>query len=232
METMDIEQLAGYLSRDVREVGKLASRGDIPGRKVGGEWRFARAEINHWITNRLHQSTPEELAALESAHSADTEEPLLANLLRETTVAVPLLASTRSSALREMIKLAEQSWVVYDPEAVLEAVQAREAMSTTALPGGVALPHPPRPLGPAVLGESLVAFGRTGKGVPFGAPRGELTDLFFLVCCTDDRTHLRALARIMRLLKREGMIDSLRAAEGAAEARELLLGAEEGLLKA
>jgi PTS system nitrogen regulatory IIA component len=229
---MDIEQLASYLSRDVREVGRLASRGDIPGRKVGGEWRFARAEINHWITNRLHECSPEELAALESAHAASTEEPLLANLLRESTISVPLPATTRSSVLREMVKLAEQSWVVYDADAVLEGIVAREAMSTTALPGGVALPHPPRPLGPAILGESVVAFGRTSTGIPFGAPRGLLTDLFFLVCCTDDRTHLRVLARIMRLLRREGMLDSLRAAQDATEARELLVTAEEALLAA
>ena len=45
METLDIEQVAAYLSRDVREVGKLASRGVLPGRRVNGEWRFARAEI-------------------------------------------------------------------------------------------------------------------------------------------------------------------------------------------
>jgi PTS system nitrogen regulatory IIA component len=78
----------------------------------------------------------------------------------------------------------------------------------------------------------VVAFGRTSTGIPFGAPRGQLTDLFFLVCCTDDRTHLRALARIMRLLQREGMIDSLRAAQDAIEARDLLISAEEALLAA
>lgn len=232
METMDIEQLASYLSRDVREVGKLANRGSIPGRKVGGEWRFARAEINHWITNRLHECSPEELASLESAHADGADGPLLAELLRETTVAVPLPASTRPSVLRELVSLAEQSWVVYDPDAVLEAISTREAMSTTALSHGVALPHPLRPLPSSVLGESVVAFGRTAGGIPFGGGRGELTDLFFLVCCTDDRTHLRTLTRIMRLLRREGFLDSLRQVESSSEAYDLLLSAEREMLNA
>ncbi len=228
METMDIEQLAAYLSRDVREVGRLASRGTIPGRRVGGEWRFARAEINHWIESRLHECTGEELAAIEGPSGED--EPLLTGLLRESTLAVPLPASTKASALREMVKLAEQSWVVYDADAAVEAVVAREALGSTALPAGVALPHPHRPLGPEVLGESVVAFGKTGRGIPFGAPRGELTDLFFLVLCTDARTHIRVLARLARLLQKPGLIDALRATGSAAEAYEMLTAAERELL--
>ena len=52
-EMMDLEQLASYLQRDVREVSKLASRGHLPGQKVGGQWRFASAEINHWIETQM-----------------------------------------------------------------------------------------------------------------------------------------------------------------------------------
>src|SRR5262249_17682388 len=131
METLDIEQVAAYLSRDVREVGKLATRGHLPGRKVNGEWVFARAESNHWLESRLHEYSAEELEALESAHAADVEEPLLSNLLSETTVAVPLGAATKSSALRELVKLVSSCWQVYDPEAVLEAITQREAMDST-----------------------------------------------------------------------------------------------------
>jgi PTS system nitrogen regulatory IIA component len=227
---MDIEQLAGYLSRDVREVGKLASRGVLPGRKVNGEWRFARAEINHWLETRLHECSADELRAIESAHIGEVEEPLLGSLLRESTVAVPLPASTRSSVLRELVKLAEESWVVYDGDAILAAITQREEMGSTALAGGVAIPHPHRPQGDAVLGESVVAFGRTGRGIGFGGPRGGLTDLFFLVACTDDRTHLRVLARIARLLLREGFIDRLRSAETGPEAYEIILAEERALL--
>src|SRR5436309_14509528 len=122
MEMLDIEELASYLSRDVREVGKLASRGVLPGRKVNGEWRFARAEINHWLETRLHEYSSDELAALESAHATDIPEPLLGSLLSQSTVAVPLPASTRGSVLRELVKLAEQSWQVYDSDAVLPAI--------------------------------------------------------------------------------------------------------------
>jgi PTS system nitrogen regulatory IIA component len=103
-------------------------------------------------------------------------------------------------------------------------------MGSTALPGGLAIPHPHRPLPPAVLGESLVAFGKTAREIPFGGPRGMMTDLFFLVLCTDERTHLRVLTRLARLLRREGLVEQLRATETPNEAYDLLAGAERELL--
>ena len=76
-DMMDMEQLAAYLQRDVREVGKLASRGHLPGHKVSGEWRFARAEINQWLETQLHAYTEPELEKLEQAgRSGDIQVPL------------------------------------------------------------------------------------------------------------------------------------------------------------
>ncbi len=225
-ETMDMDQLALYLQRDVRELSKLVDRGNIPGRKVGGEWRFARAEINHWLETQLSDYTEKQLTALESrGRDSGDEDPLLTALLPETCVAVPLAARTRASVLKELVTLAEQSWQVYDPEAILTAIRQREELGSTAMPSGVALPHPHRPL-PNALGESLVAFGRTSSGIPFGAPGGALTDLFFLVCCRDDQTHLRVLARLSRLLLRADFIDALRAADNAADTWRLIRDTE------
>lgn len=230
-DMMDVEQLAAYLQRDVREVGKLANRGHLPGHKVGGQWRFARAEINHWIETQMSTLTEKELSHLESSAARGVdEEPLLANLLSEASIAVPLAASTRASVLKELVILAEQSWQVYDPEAILEAVRQREEIVSTALPSGVAIPHPRRPLA-AALGESVLAYARTASGIPFGAPGGGLTDLFFLICCRDDRTHLRVLARLTRLFLRPGFLDELRAAETPAESWEKIASTEQQLLQ-
>lgn len=229
-DTMDVEQLAAYLQRDVREVGKLASRGVLPGKKVGGEWRFARAEINHWIETQLPNYTEPQLSALErrGAQTGD-REPLLRDLLSPATVAVPLVATTKGSVLRELVNLAEQSWVVYDAAAVLESVRAREEMGSTLLPNGVAIPHLRRPL-PLMLGEPVMAFARTTTGIPFGGPRGELADLFFLVLSRDDSTHLRVLARLTRILMQTELLAQLREAQTGAESLELLLDAEQKMV--
>jgi PTS system nitrogen regulatory IIA component len=75
-----------------------------------------------------------------------------------------------------------------------------------------------------------MAYGRTASPLPFGAPQGGLTDIFFLVCCRDDRTHLRVLARLTRLLLRPEFLGELRAAETPGETWERIAAAERQLL--
>src|SRR5439155_1340696 len=62
-DMMDLEQLADYLQRDARELNKLASRGHLPGHKVSGRWRFARAEINQWLETQLPAAIAEAVIA-------------------------------------------------------------------------------------------------------------------------------------------------------------------------
>ena len=231
-DMMDLQQLASYLRRDLREVSKLASRGRLPGHKVSGQWRFARAEINQWIESQLPVLSDQELTALERGPGkAGDDQPLITSFLQLASMAVPLVASTRASVLKELVHLAEQTWLVYDAEAILDAIRQREEMGSTAQEVGVALCHPRRPL-PNALGESVIAYGRTASGIPFGAPRGVLTDIFFLICCRDDATYLRVLARLSRLLLRPGFLDALRAADTAEETWDVIEAAERELVQA
>src|SRR5262245_9512759 len=97
-EMMGLAELAAYLERDARDLSKWASRGYIPAKRVGGEWRFHRAEINQWIETQMHAYTEKELTAVErGGQPQHSEEPLLSVLLRESTTAVPLVANSRTS---------------------------------------------------------------------------------------------------------------------------------------
>jgi PTS system nitrogen regulatory IIA component len=223
-DTFDLDQLAAVLGRDARELHKLASRGHLPAKKVAGGWRFCHLEVNRWVEQSLTSFSDSELQHITRPANA----PILADLLSEACVSVPLPARTASSVLRELVVLAEQSWQVYDPEGLLSALQTREQAGSTARAGGVALPHPHRPL-PAALGESLVCFGRTLGSVPFGSPDRGLTDLFFLVCCRDSATHLQVLARLAQLLRQPAFVDGLRAIENPHDARQFILAAEAAL---
>jgi len=229
---MDLEQLAAFLHRDVREVSKLANRGHLPGKKVGGQWRFSSSEINYWIETQLPTCSEEELAALErrGKQRDATDEPLIGSMLTEATVAMPLHASTKASVLKELVRLAEQSWQIYDTDVLLDAVKQREDLVSTALPGGVAIPHPHRPLSPKAQGEAVMAIARTASGIPFGAPDGGLTDVFFLVSCRGADAHLRVLARLSRLMLRPGFLDELRGAETPGDALQVVERAERELL--
>lgn len=231
-EDFDVDSLAAYLHLTPQQVARLADRDKLPGRKVGGQWRFSQAEIHHWFEDRIGLSGEGELVEVEgvlrrSAGAEEPEEIVLAELTPVEAVAVPLEARTRESVLRAMVDLASGTGWVWDPDKMLEAVRAREDMYPTSMEGGVALLHPRRPM-PNILGQAMVALGRTHSGVPFGGPGG-LTDVFFLICSVSDRSHLRTLARLSRVIASPGFMAALREAPDSAAAHALVTQAEREL---
>lgn len=228
----DIASLAAYLHLDAAQVARLVERGKLPGRRVGGEWRFSHAEVHHWLERRIGLSDEEELHRVEGALQAAGDEPhdelSLVAMLPAEAVQIPLPARTRNSVIDSMVGVAAQTGWLWDPDKMAEAVRSREEMHPTALDNGVALLHPRRPLA-SILEQAFIAFGRTDKGIPFGSSRGTLTDLFFLICSADDRGHLHTLARLSRLLSLPEFVGGLRSAPDAASIRELVECAERGL---
>ncbi len=229
-EWYSLEELAKQLGRDTREIEKLASRGRIPGRKVNDGWQFHSTEITHWLEEEMRAYSERELAAVERSHqSADVDADVpVSSLLHVETVQVPLDARTKRSVLENLIEVAGRTWQVWEPAAVLKAVQEREEIFSTAFENGVAIPHLRNPL-PDVLGQSILAFGRTSSGIPFGGPKRELTDLFFLLLCRDSRIHLQILARLGRLIQQPGFLDDLRNAEDSKTAYNIICAADESL---
>ena len=228
----DLPGLARYLHLSPDKVAKLADRGQLPGRKVAGEWRFAKADIHYWLERRIGASDEEQLLEVEgvldrSSPLPQEQEVSIAALLPEEAIAVPLPARTRSSVIDSMVELATQTGWLWDTEAMADAIRSREELHTTALENGVALLHPRRPL-PKVLAQAFVALGVTSTGIPFGADV-PMTDVFFLLASTEDRGHLRTLARLSRILAAPGFVESLRAAGGAKAVRQLFIEAEEEL---
>ena len=142
-------------------------------------------------------------------------------------MAVPFRAGTKGSVLRELVNLAEQSWQVYDPAAILAAIQAAR--------GAAKHGHARRRRHPSLASADAERPGRNRPGLwshfqrhPLRRRR-RLTDIFFLVLSHDDQTHLRVLARLSRLLLQPGFIDSLRAAETPAETWQVIDAAEKEL---
>lgn len=225
----DLHGLARYLHLAPQQVAKLADRGHLPGRKVSGEWKFSKADIHHWFERRIGLSDEEELLEVEDllSGSAPTQQEAdisIVEMLPLEAIAVPLLARTRSSVIGSMVELAAQSGWLWDPEAMSEAVRSREEMHSTALGNGVALLHPRRPL-PKILSQAFVALGVTSTGIPFGSDV-PMTDIFFLIASTEDRGHLRTLARLSRILATPGFIEALRVVADAKAARQLFVDTE------
>jgi PTS system nitrogen regulatory IIA component len=228
-DDFDIDRLAAYLHMMPDAVLKLAERGKLPGRRVGGEWRFSAAEVHHWLENRIGLSDDDALLQMEgaldrAAGPAAIEEISITDLLKPEAIEVPLDARTRGSVIEKMTELAARTHLLWDPGKMAEAVRAREEMHSTALDNGVALLHPRRPM-PAILAEAVLALGITPGGIPFGSG-GSLTDIFFLICSTSDHEHLRILARLSRVINDHEFLAAMRGATDSRALHELICDRE------
>jgi len=225
-----LESLARYLHLSPQQVARLADRGKIPGRKVSGQWRFSRDEIHHWLEQRVGLAEDDGLPQVEgvlraSANGPPEQEISIAGLLPAEQIAVPFSARTRNSVFSAMVELVAKTGLLWDPEKMEEAIRAREEMYPTALENGVALLHPRRPM-PNILAQPLLGLGVSPSGLPFGGNRGAMTDVFFLICSTDDRGHLRTLARLSKVIGAPAFLDELRQAPDAAAVHRLIADTE------
>ena len=228
--TLDFSQLVKYLHLTEQKVKKLVDRGEIPGRKIKGEWQFSMPEVNSWLEQRIGSTNDGELADIEdkfirAAPSTDQHAVEIAKLLPLEAIAVPFLAKTKESAIRSMTQLAVETGLLWDGEKMADALRKREELHSTALDNGIAILHPRRPM-PNILGETFLALGVAPRGIPFGGGFGNLTDIFFLLCSTDDQIHLRILARLSRILTAPNFLATLRSLETPAEVRQLIADTE------
>lgn len=229
---LDVDQLAVYLHLTPQQVKRLADREQLPGRRIGGQWRFSEAEVHTWLEQRIGASNPEELTRVQQVvdrwSDGQTHAIDLAQLLHPEAIEIPLAGRTRGSVIRRICQLAEGTGLLWDATRMSEAVMAREELHPTALDSGVALLHPRRPQ-TSLLAEPLLALGVTSQPLPFGNESGHLTDVFFLICSTDDRVHLQVLAKLSRLLSGNDFLTQLRQCGSAKEAHALVARFEEQL---
>ncbi|HON92683.1 MAG TPA: PTS sugar transporter subunit IIA [Sedimentisphaerales bacterium] len=222
--SLTIQEVARMLGTDLRRVERMAQRREIPCQKVGGQYRFNRAQITEWLQQEMGSMSHDHLAEVDAGMTSHREtgenEAIVAPLLNPQAVTTSLGSRTKDSTLRELVSMAVATGKVYNEQELLDAVMHREELCSTAMEGGIAIPHPRRPL-PDAIAEPILVIART-QGIAFGAPDGRLTQLFLLIASQDDRHHLHILARLCRMLHDEKFIDRLQEAQTSAEIIELM----------
>jgi PTS system nitrogen regulatory IIA component len=135
----------------------------------------------------------------------------IADLLTDRVVIPELQASDKAEALDEMTMVLAEANPGIDRARLREMLEDRERLGSTGIGGGVAIPHARLP----GLSGVLAVFGRSSRGVDFDAVDGAPTRLFFLLVAPEDSSgmHLKALARIARLLKEQTVREQLLACD-------------------
>ena len=123
----------------------------------------------------------------------------ITDFLTPDRVIANLTEKDKDKVLKEMAAQLADSESGLDSAQILQVLQDREKISTTAIGEGVAIPHGKLPNVQTVS----ALFARSLQGVDFASLDGEPTHLFFTLIAPQDAAadHLKALARISRLLK-------------------------------
>ena len=131
----------------------------------------------------------------------------IADILSEELVIPELHAASKSDALDEMTDVLTVAHPEIDRQRLREVLGEREKLGSTAIGGGIAIPHGRLP----GLDQVLAVFGRSPAGVDFESVDGAPTKLFFLLVAPEDSSgmHLKALARISRLLREQRVRERL-----------------------
>jgi len=123
----------------------------------------------------------------------------LTEILRESSVISDIKGKTKKEILAELAEQLKAAGLIQDIEPVVRIIMEREALGSTGIGDGVAIPHGKM----KGSGSVLVAFGRSREGVDFDAADGEPVHLFFLVLAPEDSAslHLKVLSRISKILR-------------------------------
>ncbi len=137
--------------------------------------------------------------------------------LPASQINIELQAKDKEEVIESLVNiLVEQGHVPKEKvEEVKAALFEREALTSTGLGYGIALPH----VKTNVVREICIAFGRSAKGVDFDALDDNPVHLFFLILAPTDKTeeYLKTLSSISALLKNAKIRSQLQAARSADE---------------
>jgi len=149
---------------------------------------------------------------------------LLTDLLTPERIRVPLRAGNKDDLLRELVQVVSDSDRPDASAEVLRAVREREAVLSTGIGNGVAVPHGKS----AAVPDLRIAAGRTEQPIEFDALDGQPVSLFFLLVGPESAAgpHIKALSRISRLVRKDTVRQQLLAARTPQDFYEAMKAAE------
>jgi nitrogen PTS system EIIA component len=230
-----LTEAAEYLHLPEDAVEDLARRGEIPCEKQGGRLVFRHNAIDEWASRRVLGFSDEKLSdfhrrSTAKYHDLSSETAIMPALVKPEWILPAMTCRTKTSVLRQMVDLADRTGLLCYRKELLESLIEREKLCSTALAGGLALLHP-RSHEPYMFEDSFVAIGKTIGQIPFGSPDRSTTDIFFLICCQDDRIHLHVLARLCMMCHHTSLLLEMRGTNDPQELHRVLAASEQQVIQ-
>ncbi|MFH1798639.1 MAG: PTS sugar transporter subunit IIA [Candidatus Omnitrophota bacterium] len=146
----------------------------------------------------------------------------ITTLLDKNAMSVDLKAVEKDEVLSELVNLLQVSGDIKKSEKteILKKLKEREALGSTGIGKGIAIPHAKCPK----MKKMFASFGVSKKGIDFKSLDGESAHIFFLLIAPGETPglHLKALAKISRLLDDRFIRDRVKLAKSSLELLEII----------
>lgn len=217
----DVVRLFGVTENTVRN---WINDDNLPCEVIDDRYRFNQAELLEWATIRKLNVSP---SIFEAVNGNAVSESSLSAALESGGIAYQVKATHKRALLRRIVDelpLPEG----FDRDVLLQLFLAREALGSTALEGGIAVPHPRRPIVLDVE-RPIVRLCFLAEPLDFQAPDGKPVNTLFAMVAPTVHEHLQLLARLASVLKDHQVRRVLSERASAKEILAAVRAAEHGL---
>ena len=197
-EILTIEEVARYLRVSERTVYEWAQKGEIPAGKIGTVWRFKKDDIENWVDERLASSK----TSVPKQHKIVTESFLSPDRV------VLLDYASKHDVLVMMSEVLAKAPQVKNSAELLDSILKREALMSTAVGRGIAIPH----VRLSSVTDLVMAVGISKRDIlDFDALDGNPVRLIFMIAAANNQHdyYLQTISHFSAKLRNEELKSSL-----------------------
>ncbi|WP_298439278.1 PTS sugar transporter subunit IIA [Geobacter sp.] len=202
---LNTAEAARLLSTDEKTVVRWVRKERLPATPVDGELRINRIDLLEWATDRGIKVLPEAYAGMEDEPGLF---PSLSSALETGGIHCGVPGDDKLTALRNVVALLPLPPQM-DPDFVLQVLLAREALGTTAIGDGIAIPHMRNPILLQVPASSITLC-HLASPVDFGALDGKPVQFLFTLVSPTVKAHLHLLSRLAHALRDPRLREALK----------------------
>lgn len=221
-QILTLSEVATYLKISEKTLLRMIHKKEMPCFKVANQWRFERQRLEQWLKQKVRNQSSDEITVL---FEQESDFLPLSRFINPDFINLKLKPGTKDSILKQLIAPLVEKRIVKQEEKYIDKLLAREDMASTCVGRGVALPHIRNPKENQFTRPILV-IGVCPEGTNFEAPDKGTIFIFFLIYTNSELVHLRILAKLNMMLRRDDFIEDLLQARSKNEIIEYFISRE------
>lgn len=223
---LTVKDVAALLKVNEKTIYRWLNQGILPAYRIGDHYRFNRSELLEWVTSRQMNVSAD---LFEEPESSEIHTTNLLDALTHGGIYYRIEGDNKESAIKNVIGLMKLPSEV-DRTFLLQVLLAREAMASTAVGDGVAIPHVRNPI-VYHIEAPIVSLCFLEKPIDFNSLDGKPVNCLFTMISPTVKSHLFLLARLAYILRDEGFKEVLHQQAGRDQIFAEIARIEAGLKK-